>query len=133
MQRKIVMVVDEMKNTPMIANITRNDLEGNSKEQTLRLESSFKELGFVYRYTSVTDFELHIHEHINDIVFPMYYGEASLSAKGIVPTLCEMHNIAYVGADAYTQIICNDKSLSKQYAAGFGIQSPRGCLLRSKK
>lgn len=133
MQYRIVMIVDEMKNTPILANITRNDLEGNSANQTLRLESSLKEIAPVIRYTSVTEFEAHIQEHLHDIVFPMYYGAAGLNGKGIVPILCEMYNITYIGADAYTQIICNDKSLAKQYAANFNIPSAPECLIRTNK
>ena len=130
MSRRIVMVVDEMKDTRSIASITRNDLEGNSEEQTLRLKASLQTLAPVVCYTNVIDFESHLQEHLTDIVFPMYYGPAGRNTKGIVPTLCDMHNIAYIGADPYTQIVCNDKALSKQYAANFGIISPKGCLLR---
>lgn len=131
MTRRIVMVVDEMKNISSIANITRNDLEGNSAEQTLRLKASLQTIAPVICYTNVAEFEIHINEHLNDIVFPMYYGIAGLNAKGMVPVLCELHHIPYVGADAYTQILCNDKSLSKQYSANFGVASPQGCLLRT--
>lgn len=128
--RQVVLVVDELKETAKIANIKRNDLEGNSKEQTLRLEHSLRQIAPVVRYVGPTDFEAHIQAHCDDIVFPMYYGAASPNSKGIVPALCEAAGIPYVGADAYAQIICNDKSLSKQYAANFGVQSPPGLLLR---
>ena len=130
MGRRIVMVVDELKDTPAIASITRNDLEGNSAEQTLRLEKSLQTLAPVICYSSVSEFEAHLKEHLNDIVFPMYYGPAGRNGKGMVPTLCEIYHIAYVGADPYTQLLCNDKALSKKYAACFGISSARSCLIR---
>lgn len=132
MSRRIVMVVDEMKDTPAIASITRNDLEGNSGEQTLRLKTSLQKLAPIVCYTSVADFEAHLQEHLDDIVFPMYYGPAGRNTKGIVPTLCDIYDIVYIGADPYTQTICNDKALSKQYAANFGIISPKGCLIRDE-
>lgn len=128
--RRIVLIVDELKDTASIADITRNDLEGNSREQTLRLEKSFYQIAPIIRYTSPTDFEANMVQHSEDIVFPMYYGAANPNSKGIVPALCEAANISYVGADAYAQIICNDKFLSKQYAANFGVLSPRSQLLR---
>lgn len=128
--QRIVLVVDELKDTASIADITRNDLEGNSKEQTLRLEKSFRQIAPIVRYTSPASFEANLGQHSKDIVFPMYYGPANPNSKGIVPALCEAANILYVGADPYAQIICNDKFLSKQYAANFGILSPNGQLLR---
>lgn len=128
--RRIVLVVDELKDTASIADITRNDLEGNSKEQTLRLEKTLRQIAPIVRYTSPVAFEANLRQHSEDIVFPMYYGPANPNSKGIVPALCEAANISYVGADSYAQIICNDKFLSKQYAANFGVLSPNGQLLR---
>lgn len=128
--RQIVLVVDELKDTASIADITRNDLEGNSKDQTLRLEKSLCQIAPITRYTSPSAFEANLSQHSEDIVFPMYYGAANPNSKGIVPALCEAANISYVGADSYAQIICNDKFLSKQYAANFGVLSPNGQLLR---
>ena len=133
MERRIIMVVDPPKQDLTKIDITQNDLEGNTANQTARLISSLREIAPVICYSNIAEFEDHIKEHLNDIVFPMYYGPAGLTKKGVVPILCEMHSISYVGGDAYTQIVCNDKALSKQYASNFGILSPRGCLFRSEK
>ena len=130
MKNRIVMVVDEMKDHKLSANITKNNLEGNSAEQTLRLKNSLEKISQVVCYESIVEFTKHIHEHTHDIIFPMYYGPAGYNSKGIVPSLCETHGINYVGADAYAQLLCNDKTLSKQYASNFGIHSPRGYILR---
>lgn len=130
MKRQIVLVVDELKETSNIADITRNDWEGNSADQTLRLEQTLRKIAPVIRYIGPQEFELHVKQHLNDIVFPMYYGSASSTSKGIVPALCEANNIDYIGADLYAQIICNDKSLSKLYASNFGIHSAHSVLLR---
>jgi len=124
------MVVDEMKDHKLEADITRNDLEGNSADQTNRLRLSLEKIGPVICYSSIREFVQHIDEHENDIVFPMYYGPAGYNSKGIVPSLCESYGIKYVGADAYAQTLCNDKTLSKQYAKNFGIRSPRGYMFR---
>ena len=130
MINKIVMVVDEMKESKHEANITMNDLEGNSAEQTTRLRKTLEKIGQVVCYENIVEFAKHIHNHTHDIVFPMYYGPASYTSKGIVPALCETYGINYVGGDAYSQLICNDKALSKQYALNFGIRSPKGHVLR---
>lgn len=130
MENRIVMVVDEMKDHKLAADITRNDLEGNSSDQTIRLKRTLEKIGQVICYERVADFAKHIKEHTHDIVFPMYYGPASYNSKGIVPSLCETYGVSYVGADAYAQLICNDKTLAKQYALNFGIRSPRGFILR---
>lgn len=130
MEKRIVMVVDEMKDHKLVADITRNDLEGNSADQTMRLKRTLEKIGQVICYESVAEFAKHLEEHKQDIVFPMYYGPASYNSKGIVPSLCETYGVSYVGADAYAQLICNDKTLSKQYALNFGIRSPMGYILR---
>ena len=77
MEKRIVMVVDKMKNDKLSADITRNDLEGNSAEQTRRLKRSLEKVGQVICYESVAEFAKHLEEHTNDIVFPMYYGPAN--------------------------------------------------------
>ena len=130
MKERIVMVVDEMKEHKLTAKITRNDLEGNSADQTMRLKHSLEKVGQVICYESVIEFTKHLHEHTEDIIFPMYYGPAGYNSKGIVPSLCETYGINYVGADAYAQLLCNDKTLSKQYASNFGVRSPRGYIFR---
>lgn len=130
MERKIVMVVDEMKCHKQVADITRNDLEGNSADQTMRLMHSLEKIGQVICYESIAEFARHLQDHTHDIVFPMYYGPAGYNSKGIVPSLCESCGINYIGADAYAQILCNNKALSKQYASNFEIRSPKGYILR---
>lgn len=130
MEKKIVMVVDEMTDHKLDADITRNDLEGNSADQTMRLRNSLEKVGQVVCYESIVEFTKHLPEHTHDIIFPMYYGPAGYNSKGIVPSLCETYGINYVGADAYAQLLCNDKTLSKQYASNFGVRSPKGYILR---
>lgn len=130
MEKRIVMVVDKAKNDKLPIDIARNDLEGNSAEQTRHLKMTLENVSQVICYESVTEFAKHLDEHRNDVVFPMYYGPASYNSKGVVPSLCETYGINYIGADAYAQLICNDKMLSKQYASNFRICSPKGYVLR---
>lgn len=128
----IVLVVDKPLPQNTIISRTRNDLEGNSEEQTNRLIHSLETISTVYCYYGPEDFEKNISKHRDDIVLPMYYGAADPKSKGIVPAICDNNNIHYVGGDTYTQVLCNDKSLSKLYAYNFGIESARGVLIRNK-
>lgn len=60
-----------------------------------------------------------------------YYGEASPDSKSIIPILCKTNNIKYWGADAYTQMICNDKYLSKKIINQFHLNSIPGVIIYS--
>ncbi len=60
-----------------------------------------------------------------------YYGEASPDSKSIIPILCKTNNIKYWGADAYTQMICNDKYLSKKIVEQFHLNSIPGVIIYS--
>lgn len=53
MEQKIVMVVDKMSDHKLSADIFRNDLEGNSVNQTMRLKNSLEKIGDVVCYVSV--------------------------------------------------------------------------------
>ena len=47
--------------------------------------------------------------------------------------MCEANHMLYVGADSYTQMLCNDKYLSKKYISDFGIATPEGILIRNDR
>lgn len=113
-------------------NSMRKDLEGNTSEQNSRLLKSLNPLfEKIYHYTSIDEFKNHIDQHKNDLIFPVLYGENSCTQKTILPALCEAYNLDYIGADAYTHTICNDKSLSKLYAKQFGIHSANSFYIDS--
>lgn len=129
----IVLVVDKPLPNNMIITGKRNDLEGNSAEQTNRLIASLESISTVCCYYGPEDFEKNISKHKKDIVLPMYYGAANPKSKGIVPAICDNNSICYIGGDTYTQVLCNDKSLSKLYAHSFGIESAGGVLIRNNR
>lgn len=83
-------------------------------------------------YSSPSEFTSNIHKHINHIVFSPWLGMKSRNRKGFIPSICEANNIKYVGADAYAQLVCNDKYLSKKIAEEFSIISPE-CILYDEK
>lgn len=72
-------------------------------------------------------------EHVNDLrgttIVSLWSGEESRSRRALVGSICEAGNLRYLGADAYTAIVCQDKQLSKSYAARFGISAPQAIVL----
>lgn len=80
-------------------------------------------------YTKIKDFEKNIEKHKHDLIMPLYYGECGYNQKNILPSICELYQLNYIGADAYTHTICNDKNLSKLYAKQFDIKSANSVLV----
>ncbi|OBZ14664.1 hypothetical protein A8L34_12145 [Bacillus sp. FJAT-27264] len=131
MFNRIVLLTDEMKNFTS-ADVTRRDLEGNSSKSTSLIKSSLEKISKeVIHYTDIPTFISNIHQHKEDIIFPMRYGDNSATSKGLIPSICESNHLTYVGADSYTHILCNDKYLSKMYASEFGISSAKSILVRN--
>jgi len=65
------------------------------------------------------------------VVFSIWSGQKNRNRRAIVPSICEAHDIKYIGADPYAAMITGDKELSKSVCSEFGIQSPAGILIRS--
>ena len=72
----------------------------------------------------VVDFLDHITEHDVDIVFPLWRAGASRNRTGVVPAVCEAKGIPFVGADAFGQVVCQDKALSKTLLRRSGLKTP---------
>lgn len=106
-------------------------MEGNSISATLAIRDAISTFAPVTLYTELDDFRDHIKEHRQDLVFPMRYGPTSRTQKGLIASLCETYKIDYMGADNYTHLLCNDKDLSKKYAAEFGLKAPKSRMFRS--
>lgn len=112
-----------------------NDSEGYAPELVRKMIEALHELSDnVIHYDSLKRFidNLHIYNDKNVVVIPAYFGVASSSSKSLVPAICESYHIKYVGSDAYTQAICNDKYLSKLYAAKMGVCSGDAVLVRTE-
>lgn len=129
MEKKIVLVTDSAKDLSS-ADLANTNMEGNSISSSLAIKNALASFAPVVLYTELSDFRDHIIEHKNDLVFPMRYGPTSRTQKGLVVSLCETYGISYLGADNYTQLLCNDKDLSKKYARDFGFAVPKGMMFR---
>lgn len=66
-----------------------------------------------------------ISKHRDHLVLPDWGGAKSWSRMGLLPAICEAYGIAYIGGDAYTKIVCQDKFLTKTLCERSGLKTPR--------
>jgi D-alanine-D-alanine ligase len=79
----------------------------------------------------LTNFTTELHEHLQSLVFPYWFGESSRSRHGLVPAICEANNVMFVGADAFVKVVCNDKELSKSVCRQCGLNAPGSITIHS--
>lgn len=65
----------------------------------------------------------------DSVVVSLWSGTENRSRRTYVPSTCDSIGLPYVGADAYTAIVCQDKDLSKSYAKRYGILAPAGTVI----
>lgn len=91
----------------------------------LLLRRAIKNAGYqLIHYHSIDELIKNLGLHKSDLVFPYYFGVRSRIRQSYIQTICEIQNIKFIGADAYTQTIGNDKALSKEICRYSGIESP---------
>lgn len=129
----IVLVADSFEYTGEELNVTDRMLDRPQKWYVDELLKAFKQYhSNVIWYASPQDFLSNIENHYDDVVFPYWYGENSRNRHSLIPAICEATNIRYVGGDAYTKIVCNDKHLSKELCAQSGLATPSSALIGSE-
>ena len=65
------------------------------------------------------------------LVLTVYGGAVSRNRMSLVPAVCESLGLKYAGADAYARFLCQDKNLTKNFVAEFGMDTPDSVILRS--
>lgn len=106
------------------------DSEGNKKRAKLEMIDALKKLSpKVFCTYSIREANEYMIRNKNTFTVTTYYGEASPDSKSIIPSLCKTNKINYLGADAYTQMICNDKYLSKKIIEQFELNSINSVLI----
>lgn len=83
----------------------------------------------VYCTYSLKDANQYILQFPDTFVVTTFYGEAAADSKSLLPAICKTNDIYYLGADPYTQMICNDKYLSKKYIEQFGLNCIPGIIV----
>jgi D-alanine-D-alanine ligase len=86
----------------------------------------------LWLYDSPSSFLNNVKRHKDSLVLSIWSGQNSRNRKALVSSICEAYGIRYVGADTYTNIICQDKYLSKQICERYGLRTPRGVLVESQ-
>ncbi len=86
----------------------------------------------VSHFRTLQTFTDNLKNHTSCVVFPYWFGELSRNRHALVPAICEGYHLPYIGADAYTKIVCNDKHLSKLLCKEAGLETPRGFIITSE-
>ncbi len=112
--------------------IKNNDSEGNksfARDEMISALNNYFDV--VYTTYSLDDANRYISKNKDTFVITTYYGIAEADSKSLIPALCKIQGTKYLGADAYTQMICNDKYLSKTYIKKFGLNPIPGVIIYS--
>lgn len=83
-------------------------------------------------YDSPAKFISKIDLHKADLIFPYWFGANSRNRHSLIPAICESADIRYLGGDAYTKIVCNDKNLSKHLCREAGLNTPKSILINAE-
>ena len=126
----IVLLADRVSNHSA-ASLSSADLEFADDEYFGDLLSGLQQIApSVTHYDNIVGFIDRIEQHRDHLVISTWAGERSRNRRALVPAVCEAYGVAYVGADAYTGAVCQDKHLAKRLCADFGLATPAGVLIR---
>jgi len=114
------------------ATVVSRDLELASARYFRSLRNGLESLGRrVVHYGHPNQLQDAIRAHRNDLVVSIWSGTHSRNRRALVPAICEAAGIRYVGADVFTQIVSQDKWLSRHMARQAGLRTARGILIQS--
>ena len=129
----VVFLADIAPSRDTISLRTRH-LEMVDTDYRREVTSTLRRLGFkLTTYTDLRGFLEDITNHKEATVLSLWAGQESRNRKALVPAICEAYGLSYVGADTYTQILCQDKALAKQFCTKFGFSTPRHRLVTSAR
>lgn len=126
--RRIVLLIDPPRKIEY-ADVSRHDMEGYTPLEVELTQKAIQEFTSCTIYTDIKKFMNRLWLHRKDLIFPMIWGRGARNTKALLPAICEARNIAYIGADCYTQTLCYDKFLAKKYARAFNFNTPDGFML----
>jgi D-alanine-D-alanine ligase len=110
----------------------RRDLEKTEPATLKRLIEAVDSLGIPFsHYTGPEQLARNADKHRHDIVLSIYGGRTSRSRMALVPAVCEVFGLSFVGPDAYGRMLCQDKAQAKNLAQRCGFYTPRFELLES--
>jgi D-alanine-D-alanine ligase len=128
MSERVVLVADTMDDVPTIG--AERFAEVLEPEYLDGVTAGLSEAGFdLIHYHGPRDFIKNIAEHQSDVVLPLWSGAFSRNRKCLVQAICEANDICYIGADPYTQLVCADKVIAKQFAVDHGLSVAPGVTI----
>jgi D-alanine-D-alanine ligase len=106
------------------------EVNSSSANNVAFLKKGFEKLfGEVIIYDDLSSFRKNVSHHKNDIVFPYWHGKTSRNRQALVASICEVEDIVYIGADAYANIICCDKILTKDACRLNNVKFPKFAVI----
>lgn len=127
---RIILVTDP-RDEHRAFDITQNNSEGYTERTVARMLEALAEFSpEVIRLDDPKELATLSGDPSDWLVVPARFGRASPTSKTLVPAICEARGIRYIGADAYTQALCNDKYVSKLYARSLGLATADSVIIR---
>ncbi|WP_298898191.1 hypothetical protein [uncultured Psychroserpens sp.] len=130
--KRIVIVADNYHPSESKPSMFSRDINRATARNVNLLKKGFEQIfDKVIVYDNQSEFLNKVNNHKNDIIFPYWYGHTSRNRQALIPSICEIENLIYVGADAYTNIICCDKVLSKDICRLNDVKYPKHQVIQS--
>jgi D-alanine-D-alanine ligase len=129
----VVLIADQRPNvTSDLAPHLRHDLEMADEDMVAQVTDALGDLGLKWhRYYNPADLALAAEKHRNDVVLSLYGGERSRNRIAMPAAACELTGLKCVGADTYSNVMCQDKVVSKYFAQECGLLTPWHRLIRT--
>lgn len=126
-----IVIIAEKRQLHSEINMYSEELDFSSLKVTTDIINAIESLDYpVVYYDSPTSFVQNITQHRNSIVFTnLWGGRHSRNKRAYLPAICEASGLRYVGADAFTQLLCQDKYLAKLYLADYRFSIPRAKMV----
>lgn len=126
-----IVVVAEKRELHSGINMYSEELDFSSLMVTTDIINALQSLDYsVVYYDSPSAFVQNITQHQDSIVFTnLWGGHHSRNKRSYLPAICEANEIKYVGADAFTQTLCQDKYLSKLYLTDYNFSIPKAKIV----
>ena len=123
--KRIVLIADNAEIDNQVIDQYSLDLNRSRKKNADRLKAGLlKIIPEVVVYDDLQVFSSKAREHKEDLIFPYWNGKISRNKKGLVASICEVEDLYFVGGDAYSNIICGDKVVSKDVCRLAGVNYP---------
>jgi D-alanine-D-alanine ligase len=123
-------VIADTADTPTSLSLTSETLDVYSTETIAEIVTVLRSLfRGVTVYSNPSVFVDHIACHKEHLVFPLWSGVRSRNRTSLVASICEAYDIRYLGGDTFTNIVGQDKAISKRLAESAGLLTPASVLI----